>query len=159
MSRKGLPRHYRAPIAELFARHVERRGECWIWVGAIGKHGYGLFNVDRRCVLAHRVAWQIASGQQAPKGLEICHRCDTPLCVNPAHLFVGTHADNMADGKNKNRFARSHCKNGHPLPASAPTAVNGRGYKYKVCVSCRQASSAASYRRAKQRAAQIEAHE
>lgn len=69
--------------------------------------GYGIFNAgtgraNRRTVYAHRFAWEITNGP-IPVGLLACHHCDNPPCCNPAHLFLGTHADNNADMNAKGR--------------------------------------------------------
>lgn len=72
--------------------------ECWFWVASLNKHGYGKMSSK----LAHRVSWNIHYGE-IPKGLQVLHKCDVPICVNPEHLFLGNHSDNMKDMANKNR--------------------------------------------------------
>ena len=66
------------------------------------KDGYGNFKAGDRFVRAHRYAYELVQGP-IPEGYEVCHQCDTPLCVNPKHLFIATHSDNMRDCIKKRR--------------------------------------------------------
>lgn len=78
-------------------------GACWPWLGARNDNGYGSFYVDGKKRGSHRVAFELANGV-GPKGLLVCHSCDTPACCNPAHLWLGTSRDNTQDCIRKGRF-------------------------------------------------------
>lgn len=102
-----MPRKYiTRPIHERFWEKVERGepDECWLW--RAGTHGkYGRFTAWGQSLGAHCVAWIITNGE-IPKGLFVCHTCDTPLCCNPRHLWLGTTQQNTADRDAKQRTAR-----------------------------------------------------
>jgi len=85
--------------------HVDGLGSCWIWTASVFRDGYGCMRVDGRMLRAHRISWAVHNGP-IPEGMCVCHRCDTPACVNPTHLFLGTKADNMRDCVAKGRFVQ-----------------------------------------------------
>lgn len=86
----------------LFWSKVEKSDGCWMWRGNISTGGYGAFRVGRGYRKAHRIAWYLANGP-IPEWADICHHCDNPGCVNPAHLFAGTTRDNIVDMERKGR--------------------------------------------------------
>lgn len=75
---------------------------CWIWMSATRGHGYGSFAFNKKCVGAHRLSWEMENGP-IPNGMAILHCCDTPLCVRPDHLRLGTQLDNIEDRERKGR--------------------------------------------------------
>lgn len=83
---------------------------CWLWQTTTDGR-YGTFPYAGTVHKAHRFAYAMTKGR-IPEGMEVCHRCDTTLCCNPAHLFLGTHADNMADMVAKGRVGRGQSQ-GH----------------------------------------------
>lgn len=89
-------------LEQRFWRSVDTSGDCWMWTGAKSFSGYGHLTSNNRRVLAHRVSYEI-NVSPIPDGMVICHSCDVPSCVNPAHLFVGTVADNNRDMWSKGR--------------------------------------------------------
>lgn len=87
-----------------FLSRVDRSGECWTWTARTDKDGYGAIDIDGD-KKAHRLAYELAF-DIAPGDRLVCHRCDNPRCVNPAHLFLGDNAINTADRNAKGRQAR-----------------------------------------------------
>lgn len=100
-----------------FWSKVNKRGpnDCWVWTAGKLKDGYGAFKtgeLGREQTSAHRYSYRLAHGE-IPPGMVVCHRCDNPPCVNPAHLFLGTQRDNQMDKITKGRANTAH---GRALP-------------------------------------------
>jgi hypothetical protein len=102
---------------------VDPLSGCHIWQASAKPNGYGQLTFRMRRLMAHRVAWIARHGPIA-KGLEVCHRCDERRCCNPDHLYLGSHAENMAEMKAKRRALRrlplEHGRSG--LPADVAEA-------------------------------------
>lgn len=132
----------RWPVSQLerfWQRLQKTETDCWVWPGPVNAGGYGLIKVKRRHLVTHRYAYQHSHGE-IPDGMKVLHRCDNPPCCNPAHLFLGTQADNLDDMRRKGRAVypekKTACHNGHLL-----TPENTKLYNLKngnVQRSCRE---------------------
>lgn len=120
----------------------EPNSGCWLWLRGLagGRHGstYPVWIWEGRRRQVSHLALE-AKGVEVPKGFEGCHRCDTPLCVNPDHLFVGTQKDNVLDAQAKGRLVgygkREFCKAGHPLTGDNVYFDVKRGKR--ACYTCK----------------------
>lgn len=103
---------------ERFEKYTDRTpghgpsGDCWLWTKTFTTHGYGQFSINNKTVKAHKYSYEKHKGP-IPKGMCVCHSCDTPACVNPAHLWLGTQSQNMHDCHAKKRN-RAPTGEGHP---------------------------------------------
>ena len=102
---------------------IDGSTKCWNWLKSKNNRGYGFFYKDGKRYFAHRYYYE-KYREKIPDKMCACHKCDNPSCVNPDHIFIGTHKDNMLDAKAKGRLGKnkrkklpgeSFCKRGHPL--------------------------------------------
>lgn len=99
--------HYLAARKAFFSRKysVSPSG-CWVWLGSVTTGGYGTMMFGSARILAHRFSWAVAHGRPIAEGMHVCHSCDNPPCVNPAHLWQATPRQNSVDAMTKGRLAK-----------------------------------------------------
>lgn len=92
------------PLEDRFWEKVEKSSGCWLWVGSRQGYGHGCFLLHHgHSTQSHRVAWMLSNKRMIPDGGHILHKCDNPPCVNPDHLYLGDHAQNMRDKAERGR--------------------------------------------------------
>lgn len=98
-----------SPI-ERFWRSVVKTNKCWLWVAGTDTNGYGQFSIKSKAVLVHRFSYELHKGKipyhDSYHGICVLHTCDTPNCVNPDHLILGTQIENIKDRDLKMRMNR-----------------------------------------------------
>ncbi len=109
-------------LDRLLSRVTVTPDGCWFYNGPVDRDGYGRFSQDGRPVRAHRSAYRLLVGP-IPPGKCVCHICDNPACINPEHLWIGTHADNAADRNAKGRQAKGQRNGRAKLNCDAVRAI------------------------------------
>jgi hypothetical protein len=123
-----------------FQDKIKKTESCWIWIAGKNSTGYGIFRFEGNIELAHRVSYFTNKNQSINRNIFVLHKCDNPPCVNPDHLFEGTHSDNMIDMVRKKRNVsvghsrKTHCKKGHEFTTeNTLVRPNLRGRSCREC--------------------------
>ena len=98
----------------ILSKHRVLPSGCWKWLGSKNKAGYGRIFLDGYNYAVHQKSYQVFNGEIGDR-MCICHTCDNPFCVNPGHLFMGTHKDNVMDSISKGRFRKTKAQFPHPV--------------------------------------------
>lgn len=130
----------------------EPNSGCWLWTAGLGGSGYGALRYGTP-TRAHRVSYMVFVGP-ITDGLFVCHRCDTPLCVNPDHLFLGTAKDNAVDAMRKGRLChqhQTHCANGHERTPENVHVFQRKRSTVTLCKICCRVNATKSQRKMRAR--------
>jgi len=155
---EGIRKVHEGNEVQRFMQKFEKRENgCWIWIAGTVKNAKGIkygkhWDDSGKTVSAHRFSYKHFYGG-IPKGMFVCHKCDTPLCVNPNHLWCGTHKDNMKDMTNKNRQHKAYGERFHTSKLTNAQAIEIR----KSNLNCKDISE--KYNVSKQTIRRIRARE
>lgn len=108
---------------------IAGRDDCWEWKGYTTPYGYGQIGDGQRVLSTHRTSWELSVGP-IPDGAVVCHKCDNPPCVNPDHLFIGTHQDNCDDKMRKGRHVTRRGTD-HPFAKLTDGQINEIRARYR----------------------------
>jgi hypothetical protein len=124
-----------ATETRFWAKVQKTEAGCWLWTGCTNHAGYGLFALRHgKLAIAHRYAWTL-DGRAIACGMNLCHSCDNPACVNPAHLWLGTQQENIRDCVAKGRHfhaSKTHCPQGHEYTPENTSVFRG-GRRCRAC--------------------------
>lgn len=144
-----MQRIHRSSITldELMALAIpEPNTGCWLWLRGFNWGGYGRVTVGGRRRRAHRLSYELAYGP-IPLFMNVCHRCDTPACINPDHLFIGDHSANARDMVAKGRYRgpvaawrrTGLCQSGHDVSVTGVRRFKRPdGRSEVVCLACQR---------------------
>ena len=127
---------------EKFWSKVKKTKDCWLWTDSPASKSipYGRFFDGKKTYRAHRFVMMMKIGHPIPPSIYVCHKCDTPMCVNPDHLFLGTAQENVNDMILKGRGAKqkkAHCPQGHALTIdNIRLSRNKNGNYFRRCKIC-----------------------
>jgi hypothetical protein len=128
----------KSDLSTRFWSKVDIKGsnQCWEWQAGTRK-GYGVIRVDGHDVQAHRISWELHHGRPVPNGMLVLHECDNKKCVNPGHLFLGTHKENMDDRDTKGRQVQGERVHSAKLTSSDVRYIRKVAHKFS-CAELRK---------------------
>ena len=148
-AKAGIKGFVSIPLEQRFWSKVIIQEGCWKWIGSVRGHvrPYGEIWNNGKKRPASQISWELKNNKPFPEGMDACHKCDNPNCVNPDHIFPGTASDNARDAENKGRLVHnvkrvSFCKRGHKFEGDN-IGVQSNGSRH--CKICKNLHNKARY--------------